>query len=81
LRGVKKIERVVSEQILEPKVCFKCGERNPFDGLFCVKCSTPLSREGAEQVLKKDELLELLGDPELNVKLKQFLQRLKDGKE
>ncbi len=80
LRGVKKVERIVSEQILEPKTCFRCGERNPFDGLFCVKCSSPLSQEGADLFLKREEVLKLLGDPEVLDGFKEYVNQRRKGK-
>jgi len=39
----KKLEEAINK--LTPKVCKNCGERNPTDYNFCMKCNFPLSED------------------------------------
>ena len=81
LAGVESVTKLIEKpSVLKPKKCFRCGATNPFDAVFCVKCSTPLSQEGAEKVLRKEKVLELLSDPEVDRKFTLFLEGLKRGK-
>jgi len=75
LRGVKKIEKTVKAQTLEPRTCLRCGENNPFDAECCMKCGTSLSQEHAKTELEKEKVLEYLYEifrsPENLAKLRQ----------
>jgi site-specific recombinase XerD/ribosomal protein L40E len=82
LRGIKKAEKTVKTQTLEPRTCFRCGENNPFDADYCLKCGTTLTREKAEKAIHREEVLdavcEFLKNPENLDKLIERREQLRE---
>jgi len=68
------------EEILEPKVCPRCGFKNLPEAFYCTKCALILDDKIAVQVTEiqqlGDQILEeLLDDPEVEKAIKNALKR------
>jgi len=69
IAGVRLEEEESKEpQALEPKICPRCGAKNPFDALYCYKCALVLDNQVAAKLHEKEQ--------EAGNKVKQLVKAL-----
>ncbi|MFH1473854.1 MAG: tyrosine-type recombinase/integrase [Candidatus Aenigmatarchaeota archaeon] len=70
-----KIQKNVD--ILVPKVCANCGERNPFDNSYCVKCKFPLDAKTLDEAarMKEKQLIQMMTPSSLEQMIQNTIEK------
>lgn len=71
--GLLDQEQDDAEDVLEPRTCPRCDEKNSAAATYCSNCSLPLDEDERQRLIEEDEklreklpkLLEILKDPEV----------------